>query len=394
MKTYVTTFLIAALGALPVLAGPLERSCLVGHRTAATLLFPYFEVNLAAPDGTTTLLSIGNAHDEPALAHVVVWTDWGLPTIAFDLALDTGQVQSINLRARLAGQFPATGAGLDDRLDAPSCSFPIPPPPVDVAELRTRHTGQASPFSGLCYGSGRLGPDVATGYLTVDVVRDCSAGAIPGDPGYFDDGMGLATNDNHLFGEFFLLEPGEDFAQGIPAVSVVADTDLFEVGGAQRTFYRRWVTETDADDRTPLSSRHRARFLDGGGFGGTTDLLVWTGGIGADAQPQECGNGPFEDTPWVATLGFTLRNQVGEILGQTDYTPSAVTFRVEVGGDEIPLEPGNFGIVETSAILFGCFGSAPCIGDFHQTWIASLIRASGRFSVGVEATRLDDLCQF
>ncbi len=385
-----------AAGAFPALAGPLDHSCLVGNRAAASLLFPYFEVDLAAADGTTTLISVASAHYEPLLAHVVVWTDWGLPTTAFDLALDAHQVQSLNMRAILAGQVPVTGDGFDGLIDAPSCTFPIPPPPVDVGEVRARHTGQPSPFSGLCYGSGRLGPEVATGYVTVDIVRDCSAGAIPGDPGYFDDGMGLATNDNLLFGELFLLEPGESFAQGIAAVPLLADTDLFEAGAGDPvvpdTFYGNRGLVGDADDRTPLSSRHRARFFHGGGFSGTTDLLIWTAGVGSRAEANQCGDGPFVNTGALPLLDIALKNEAGEPLETLfDFVPPAVTFRIAIGGDEIPLDLGQFGTVDIDTNLLSCLLIIPCLEPL-QSWVASLVRASGLYSVGVEATRLDDPC--
>lgn len=388
--------LFALLVPLPAFAGPLSRSCLVGDRPAASLLFPYFEVDLAATDGATTLISISNPTAEPILAHVVLWTDWGLPTTAFDLALGADQVQSLNLRAVLAGELPATGADFGGQLDAPSCTFPIPPPPIDVGELQARHTGQPSPFSGLCYGSGRLGPTVATGYLTVDVVRDCSSGAIPDDAGYFDDGEGLATNDNVLFGDFYLMDPAEDFAQGIAAVPLVADADLFEPSagdpvGVPDTFYGPWVGHDDSDDRAPLSSRHRARFLHGGDFGGTTDLLIWIAGIGAGAEPKTCGADPFDDAFDLPILGFDLRNEAGELLSQVGYVPPAVAFRVPVGGAELPVPPGSFGTVEVEATLVGCRILIPCPSPM-QSWVAPLVGALGRFSVGLEATRLDDPC--
>lgn len=376
----------AALGAFPVLAGPLEHSCLAGDRPAASLLFPYFEVDLAAADGTTTLISIGNAGAQPTVAHVVMWTDWGLPTVAFDIGLDADQVRTFNLRALLAGEIPLSAV-----IDGfPSCALPVPPIPIDVEELRARHTGRPA-SSGLCYGSGRLGPTVAIGYLTVDTLRDCGHDAIPGDLGYFDDGAGLATNDNVLFGEFFLLEPGENFAQGIDAAPLVADGELF-AAGAFDTFYRpRGVG--DADDRAPLSSQHRARFLDGGGFGGTTDLLVWHAGIGADAEPKTCGGGPFDDNLNLPYLSFTLQNEAGETLDDVGFTPPALAFRVPIGGPEIPLAPDQFGTVEVDATAFACPLLIPCVAEPLQSWVASLIRADGRYSVGVEATRLDDPCR-
>src|SRR5687767_3734241 len=54
---------------------------------AATLLLPYFEVDLDNPTGVTTLLSINNASATAILAHVVLWTDLSVPTLAFDVYL-------------------------------------------------------------------------------------------------------------------------------------------------------------------------------------------------------------------------------------------------------------------------------------------------------------------
>lgn len=45
--------------------------CSIDAVPAATLLLPYFEVDLDSSDGVTTLFSINNAEAAPALAHVV-----------------------------------------------------------------------------------------------------------------------------------------------------------------------------------------------------------------------------------------------------------------------------------------------------------------------------------
>ena len=47
----------------------------------ATLLLPYFEVDLSNPSGTTTLFSINNASASAAVAHVTLWTDESIPTL-------------------------------------------------------------------------------------------------------------------------------------------------------------------------------------------------------------------------------------------------------------------------------------------------------------------------
>ena len=66
-------------------AGVLSGNCRIGNQPAATLLIPYFEVDLGKPGGATTLLSVNNASAKPAIARVVLWTDWGVPTLAFDV---------------------------------------------------------------------------------------------------------------------------------------------------------------------------------------------------------------------------------------------------------------------------------------------------------------------
>src|SRR5436305_4979324 len=53
------------VAALPAAAGVLSGNCRVASQPAATLLFPYFEADLANPTGQTTLLSINNASSKP-----------------------------------------------------------------------------------------------------------------------------------------------------------------------------------------------------------------------------------------------------------------------------------------------------------------------------------------
>src|SRR5688500_5655617 len=82
----------------PVTAGVLSGNCRTAEQPAATLLYPYFEVDLQRNDGATTLISINNSSSSPVVARVVMWTDWGAPTLAFDVYLTGYDVQSLNLR--------------------------------------------------------------------------------------------------------------------------------------------------------------------------------------------------------------------------------------------------------------------------------------------------------
>src|SRR5687767_2524862 len=82
------------LGA-PATAGVLSGNCRTAEQPAATLLFPYFEVDLQRADGATTLISVNNASSRSTLARVTVWTDWGAPTLAFDIYLTGYDTQSL-----------------------------------------------------------------------------------------------------------------------------------------------------------------------------------------------------------------------------------------------------------------------------------------------------------
>ena len=93
-KTRVAVALTVALAiAIPAVA----ELCTIDAVPAATLLLPYFEVNLKKLDSTqqkeSTLFSINNASAAPTIAHVVLWTDMSIPALAFDVFLTGYDVQ-------------------------------------------------------------------------------------------------------------------------------------------------------------------------------------------------------------------------------------------------------------------------------------------------------------
>ncbi len=92
---------------------------------AATLLLPYFEVDLDGPNGITTLLSINNASATAVLAHVMVWSDVSVHVLDFDVYLTGYDVQSINLRDILVnGNLPVTASAGQDPTDTISAAGP------------------------------------------------------------------------------------------------------------------------------------------------------------------------------------------------------------------------------------------------------------------------------
>src|SRR5262245_5998829 len=83
--------------------------CSIDTVPAATLLLPYFEVDLNNPNGLTTLFSINNASEEAALVHVVIWSDLSVAVLDFNLYLTGYDVQTVNLRDIIVnGNLPQT----------------------------------------------------------------------------------------------------------------------------------------------------------------------------------------------------------------------------------------------------------------------------------------------
>lgn len=256
---------------------------------AATLLFPYFEVDLDDPQGSTTVLTWRNTSATAILGHVTVYTDLGIPAISFNTYLTGFDVVTLDLRAMLTqGILPVTaGAGQDPTdtispqgpvsqdINFASCGneHPYATPVLfasTIADLQQQLTGGPSPLNGQCSGFDH-GDRIARGYVTIDTVNNCTQ-RVANDPGYFiSGGSGDATNQNVMAGEYTLFGPGVLLLHSGPAVAIEAITGTFvpdentpdpwdgttipepetTVPG-EYTFYGRNVAYTAADNREPL----------------------------------------------------------------------------------------------------------------------------------------------
>lgn len=289
---------------------------------AATLLLPYFEVDLDPDgdgincndggDGVTTLFSINNASQAPQLAHVNVFTDLSRLGLDFDVYLTGYDVQTINLRDIFCnGDLPATAIDSLDGADtiSPSptgtglstgdpgdgdflggvgpCASPYlagPNPFADLGQtfvqdhLQTFYTGQFSSILNGC-GGALYGDSVVRGYLTVDNVQQCTLEP-PNAAAYFEDaGAGIATNNNTLWGDYFYVDAANNFAQGETLVHIEA-FDSVQSGTwapGDYTFYARYVGGTAEDNREPLGTQYATRFIRSasGLFNGGTDIVAW-----------------------------------------------------------------------------------------------------------------------
>jgi hypothetical protein len=304
--------LVAALAAVLGGGGP-ARAVIgaVDDVPAATLLLPYFEVdpNGTAATGVTTLLTINNASATAILAHVTVWSDLAVPVMAFNLYLTGYDAETIDLQTLLAGALPRTATDGQDPQDdvSPqgdfsqdinfaSCSNQLPPGPIPegfVPHVRASLSGQFSELLGGCAGRDH-GDGLLRGYVTVDTVNNCTA-RLPGDPGYFiSGGVGDATNQNVLWGDYIRIDKATRRMHAESLVHVEASsTDPETSVPGEYTFYGRLVGFTAADNREPLATTFAVRYVNTNapGFPQRTTLVTWRD----PKVPQgdfPCGNVP------------------------------------------------------------------------------------------------------
>jgi hypothetical protein len=449
---------VVALGALvlAMVGWSVPGHALIGtldQVPAATLLLPYFEVDLDNPNGLTTLMAINNASSTAALAHVIVWTDLSVPTLSFNIYLTGYDVQTINLRDIFVnGVLPRTASAQQDTGEAEPNPAPTPgaisnqgqfsndvtfascfgflpyptfaqvladhggDPLFDyILHLQQAHTGQPSLVLGNLCSARNLGDRIARGYITVDTVNNCTL-QFPSDPGYFiNGGLGSATNQNLLWGDYFYVTPGQNFAQGNPLVHIEASpgqgvVDSYPAPGSSETttageytFYGRYVAWSAADNREPLATTFATRFLNGGVFSGGTDLIVWR-----DSKVNQfaflCPAIPGVRPPW-----FPLGQEQLVIFDEQESRfaippvpfspappiPAQIPFpaeaqRVAVGGPDLPV-PYNFGWLYLSLSQSNALAGANPPEDpiAAQGFIQSVHSAEGRFSVGYDAILLD-----
>ena len=306
--------------------------CEIYDVPAATLLLPYFEVDLNSAKGINTTFSVNNAAPAAALAHVTFWTDQSIPTLGFDVYLTGYDVQTFSLRDIFNGILPVTADRGADARDAISpsppfgatqaanvnpftgpftpgvptefdfgntsgpCLAPFVNPVLDnfrLTNLRAAHTGTNAPAYGGCLGAN-YGDNIARGYVTVDAVTQCNL-LFPSSAGYFSGG--IAYTRNILWGDYVYSSTAEEFAQGETLVhiescnpadpagfvgfsgtggrrSTGASTCPFQPG--EYTFYGRYAAVAGQDQREPLPTTFATRYVKAGNeFPGGTDLIVW-----------------------------------------------------------------------------------------------------------------------
>jgi hypothetical protein len=438
---------LALVGLLTLGGQAVAVICTIDAVPAATLLLPYFEVDLSNPNGLTTLFSINNASATAVLTHVVIRTDLSVEVLDFNVYLTGYDVQTINLRdIILSGLLPQTASeGQDESGACPgnpggdcspqgkfsqdinfaSCNGFLPPQNLDaatIAYLQAALTGKSIPSlfqtcgGPPCCTAQNLGDNIARGYITVDTVSACTI--LPQSTlGYFQNGgTGIATNQNVLWGDWFIVNATQSFAEGGDLVHIEAapgpgvygstPTTTATTTSGDYTFYGRLDKPTPFnafDNREPLATNFATRFLNGGTFSAGTSLLCWRDSK-TDQQQFNCpvasGNPSWYPLGQEGVIVFD--EQEHPIVAQgcshspcpttTNNVCPAETQRVLVGGASLSTGTFNFGWLFMDLNFNVGNGLPPNDPLADQSWVISTLASNGKFAVGLDAIRLDSAC--
>lgn len=259
----------------------------VADQPAASLLLPYFEVDLnnTTPAADTTVVSVTNTSATAVLLHWVIWTDLGVPALEFNTYLTGYDIFRLNLQQLLqTGNMPQTASAGQDPTDTispkgafsqdinfASCNGQIPYaalPAAQVTGIQEALTGLAS--VNYANGTNRCGgtihgDGIARGYITIDTVNNCTV-RFPGETGYFaPGGTGDVTNQNVVTGDVFYLNPSQNHAFSVPLVSLIANaSDPALSTSGDYTFYGTYDGFDADDNRQPTSTNFINRFVKAG----------------------------------------------------------------------------------------------------------------------------------
>lgn len=366
---------------------------------AATLLLPYFETTTEAVEfgALETRLSIRNAGPAATLAHVVLYTDYGVPTHAFDMLLTGYDVERISLteifadnalnmaRDTVVEGTPAAGptdaALFADGFETGDLTgWTAHQSDITIDTLRAYHTGQPAYRESLCAGFDH-GDGLARGYALIDAAQSESL-AFHDAPGYFvSGGLGIASNANVLTGSFEIRDDANNFSVGEALIHIEA-SNAGETGMVgEYTFYSRYTGATAIDNREPLATQWAARYLTGGGT--TTDLVYWRD-VKIAQNPFPCDTPPvWAPLSAIELLAFDEEENAVD-LGPNPGFPLACG-RVAVGAGSIQ-PPFDFGWLKInfSGVGQGNFGLT------SQGAVIAVHSSAGRFAIGNMGLALDN----
>ena len=413
-----------------------DDSCDIALLPAATLLVPYFEVDLDNRAGETTLFSVTNVSPKDQIARVTLWTDYAFPAITFNIYLTGYDVQSINLydviERGIIAPDEGTGTQIADRgaysnrnrhIDLSACAqLPGRLSDAYITRMQSAFTEGTVPDFGTLAGCNNVGNehDNAVGYATIDLVQNCSTNN-PFAEEYWTEDLAY---DNVLIGDVHQVNSENNFAQGSPMVHIRAVPEGGTIAerlekpfnfdaGFERTFYARYqaAVSPKLDGRQPLPSVFAARWIQGGASEFQTELKIWR--EGSRGREVTCAT---HDDNVVALAEFVRFDEAENAVGDTGrgfvrggvatnrpgYFPTETTLpattRTSVSDASVYPQLSNGAIagwiyvnLDNDSRTF--FGEVDFVHPWpSQNWIVSSMRAEGRYSVDMDAAALGNGC--
>lgn len=440
MKKY-----LVILGALLMVAGSAfgqtllnQDSCDIAVSPSSTLLLPYFSVSQT---GETTLVTVTNVSDVPAVAHFTVWTNLSYPILDFNVFLTGYDVQAISLTDVLInGTVPSTsvsttlsptgarslsnltgnpnrgltGGDWDGRCGVNQGGTGVIPPGL-LAQVQAALTGGGY----FDCAAGRVSLPTATmvGYITIDVVDNCSQD-LPTAAGYFTNQI---LHDNQIIGDYIRI----DAAGGVSGASPLVHIKSIPFGGTApptapvvvnftKTFYDRYEASaninlphvrTHNNRRQPLPSQFAARYIEPGtALNFNTNFTIWRQGITNVAGTNCTSTGVVSNQmPYVEFVRFDERENPTTLAGASCVispceSPSinrlpetsllSITNTTHIPPDSASTDPGGWiymNLADSAADVVLNYGAT-------QAWVQVRMTAAGLFGVDFDAAYMANGC--
>lgn len=383
-----------------------NASCDITVSPAATLLLPYFEVDVAKPvnDAANTIFTVVNTSRLPQIVRVTIWTDYGVPAFWFNVFLTGYDAQPISMYDVIVrGVLPATAsseahgsrsASTNSKLVSLDACTDLGGTISDsvLSSLRAAlTTGEVASSKDCVVGAAHAN---AVGYLTVDVVNSCSS-ISPLDPSYYSQ---VLLFDNVLTGDYEHVYPDRtlgNFAGGSPLVHIKAIPDGGNVSTQTPlpyTFYDRFTPRggRKVDRRQPLPASFASRFIQGGTASFFTDVMFWREGRAA-ATGCAIANSAI---PATSIVRFDdAENPTAS--ASSALMPSAASFDTKS-----PIFPPLSGPSLSGWIYFNLDNQAGTVTQSSpystprpsQNWVVVRMKAEGRYGVDYDATAIGNGC--
>jgi hypothetical protein len=400
-----------------------DDSCDIAVQPAATLLLPYFEVEVETPviAARTTIFTVINTSRFPQITRTTLWTDRGYPVLWFNSFLTGYDVQAYNVYDLIArgiiapergtsnGNTPGSrslgNTGNPNFLPdvAETCTINRMPVQIPANIINDMQNALSTGIYSRC-GTTPVGGDhrrdnrkVAVGYITVDLVATCSVKG-PRDTGYFSE----LLYDNVLTGDYEIISPNfatGNYAGGNPLVHIRAIPEGGAAGSSAETslpytFYDRLTPATTRtiDRRQPLPSTFSARFIQGGPTAFNTDFQIWREPLTAAAS--ECDAYAANNRAFIETVRFDERENpttFSAVLDPPTVQRLPSTSRIASSNTNFPpLTTGDLAgwmYLNLNAPSTNLPG-----GRATQNWVSVNMAAEGRFSVLMDSTMLGNGC--